>query len=181
MQKQHLNKLKKNYEEDIKINTVERGGMFTHIALFGSVKDTKQPGIVQVFVDNEYMESIEAKEKFATERVPQIAEEIKKTFIIESAVWTSEAWLRSTSNDELESVDNNWQKLPIKMEVLFMSFHNSDLTVNIKVYQIIRNGKKVTDGGDLIDNIELKELSELNSNKNNDTDGRINDILSQFF
>jgi hypothetical protein len=67
------------------------------------------------------------------------------------------------------------------MEVLFMSFHNSDLTVNIKVYQIIRNGKKVTDGGDLIDNIELKELSELNSNKNNDTDGRINDILSQFF
>jgi hypothetical protein len=100
---------------------------------------------------------------------------------VSSAVWTSEAWLRTSNTEEFKSVRENWQELPIKMETLIMSFRESDDNADIILYEINRTGKKVTDDGKMIDTIELELISNFTRTDGMVPGGRLFDMLSLFF
>jgi len=181
MKQDELKELKEAYIENTKKATVENGGMFSHIAIFGIKIDTNQSGTLYVPVDDEFVSSKKGKELFEKVVLPEIANRIKKDYIVSSAVWTSEAWLRTSNTEEFKSVRENWQELPIKMETLIMSFRESDDNADIILYEINRTGKKVTDDGKMIDTIELELISNFTRTDGMVPGGRLFDMLSLFF
>jgi hypothetical protein len=178
MEQDKLKELKEAYIENTKKFTINDGGMFSHIAIFGLKIDSNQDGTLFIPVNDEFLSSPVGKETFEKIILPQIVSHIKKDYIVASAVWTSEAWIRTS--DKLETLHKDWQEIPIKKEALIMCFKDSDNDASVIIYDINRTGKKVTEDGDMIDTIEL-ELTSTATNGSVDPNGRLFDMLNLFF
>ena len=159
MTDERYNDIKEGYLKNIKRFLTEMGDIFPHITVFGLHKsDQDKSAIIHIPIDEKFMSSEERKDEFIDQVIPEVAKKIKEEFIPEGVAWTSEAWIRESPIDK--GIPNDWKKLPIKKEVLFinMEFENRK---EIIVYEINRNGKQVNEDGDIVDHVELieKDLS----------------------
>lgn len=176
MTTEELDDVKKDYINNLKLHILENGGMFSHIALFGTKIDTNESAIVHVMVEDQYMTD-DGKEKFVNEIAPEMAQQIKKKFSIQSVAWTSEAWLRTAD----ASYEGNWQNIPIKNEALIILFVEKEKVKTI-IYNIKRNGKVVNEEGELVDSVELIENLSMEGKPGDKKveDGRIINLLNLF-
>lgn len=174
MNKTKFIELKKDYINFVKKYTVEEGGMFAHISVFGEDEDNI-PSLVHIPVPDEYMRNDNEKDKFVEKILPKLSEILCKRFDIYGIAWSSEAWIRvASTKEEVE----DYKSLPIKEEVLMISIE-SDFENEFNVYKIKRKGSQVTTSGDLVDNIQLvkdRELSKINPKSEGRFVGLLNKI-----
>ena len=166
--------MKKNYLEMIVQGTKEAGGLPPHLTLFGShIDDDEKQAIIHIPIQDELMQP-EGKVKLFEKVIPMLAEKVKEKFNIYALAWSSEAWIREGGPDR-SSIDN-WRDLPIKKEVIVVNFE-STVKNEFIMYDLVRNGHKVSDEGDLIDNIELTEVKHEGPGT---SEGNLTGLLKKF-
>ena len=172
--------LKEGYLKNVKNYMQEEGGLFSHISLFAELKekdgDDQKESIIHIPIPEKIANSDEGKEYFITKMIPEIASAVKEEFKITAVVWASEAWVRSSKIDDKDAFEN-WKDLPIKKEVLMVSLE-SEFGNETNVYEIVRNGMKVTEDG-LSDSIELIKDEQL-SGENLKFEGRFTGLYKKF-
>jgi hypothetical protein len=174
MTQEEFVELKKDYIENLEKYISKTGGLFAHISIFANKKDDSKLSIIHIPIPDDLMTN-EGKDVFIDSLMPEIYKEIKKEFTPPGIGWASEAWLRE-ANKDFDINKQDWKEIPIKKEVLFISIENESSTIT-QVYEIKRNGKQVTEDGDIVDRIELIEISELaNSEK---TEGRFSGLYKK--
>ena len=159
--------LKDKYLTNIKRYMIQEGGLFSHISVFaeklGYDEDDDQEtknAIIHIPLPTKIANSDEGKEYFVTKMIPDIASSLKEGFTTTGVAWASEAWLRSSHIDDKQP--ENWKDMPIKKEVLMVSMESA-FGNETSVYEIVRNGMKVTEEG-LSDTIELIKDEKLSGN-----------------
>lgn len=161
--------------------TIETGNLQPHITIFAKHLDKtklEQNAIISVMIPQELGDSDEAKELFMKLLFPKIAKKIRKDFEVFATGWASEAWLRQSKAED--KIPDDYQEIPIKKEVAIMTFETKD-KFYYKGFDIIRDGKKVTEDGDLIDQIELVPTEDLEQPWDEITvQGRFTNILRYF-
>jgi len=165
MTEERYEELKKTYLDNIQRFLTDTGGLFPHITLFGTHNDKPDlNAIIHIPIPDEFLADEGTKDVFIDKVVPELAKEIKTKFTTEGVAWASEAWMRTIDKDQAKdpSVLENWKDLPIKKEVLFVTMESSFKNESL-VMEIVRNGKQVTESGDLIDHVELKEMPEMST------------------
>lgn len=172
MTEEQFEELKTDYIENLEKYMSETGGLFPHISIFANKKEDSKLSIIHVPIPDEMM-SDRGKDMFVDDIMPSIYKKVKEEFIPYGVGWASEAWLREADKDADIS---NWKQIPIKKEVLFISIE-SELSSCTHVYEIKRNGKQVTEDGDIVDIVELKEISELTNPGN--TEGRFSGLYKK--
>lgn len=158
MTDQEYQELKDRYIQNIQRFITETGNLFPHITVFADHKDESEEeksAIVHIPIPDEILMSEETKEDFVTEVIPEIAKTIRKKFKPYGVSFASEAWVRSFNKEDGE-IPENWKEQPIEKEVLMVTMEFADRQETI-VYEIKRNGKQVTEEGDLVDHVELIE------------------------
>lgn len=146
-------KLKDNYLEMVISGTKDAGGLPPHLTLFGHEKsDEEKQAIIHVPITDDLM-TTEGKTKLFDVVIPLLAEQVSEKFKIYALAWSSEAWVREANKDQKVI---NWKELPIKKEVIIINFE-STVKNECVIYEMKRDGHKVSETGDLIDNIELVE------------------------
>lgn len=168
MTDQEFDNLKELYIDNIKKFLTESGGMFPHISLFAEDKEdiTQKNAIIHVPIPDDLMKSDGGKDYFIEKAVPDIAKKVNEKFIVKGVCWASEAWMRHADKD-YDFNKNNYKDLP-KKEVLIVTFESATKN-EVSIYEMIREGLKVTEEGDMVDNIDLKELTDIK--QENGTDG----------
>jgi len=174
--------LKDTYLKNIKRYMTEEGGLFSHISVFAEKLECNEDddeasknAIIHIPLPDKIANSDEGKEYFVTKMLPEIASSLKESFITTGVAWASEAWLRSSHIDDKQP--ENWKDMPIKKEVLMVSIE-SEFGNETSVYEIVRNGMKVTEEG-LSDTIELIKDEEL-SGENLNFEGRFTGLYKKF-
>lgn len=152
--------LKDTYIENLTKMVVDVGGLIPHIAIFAEHLDTTEsdkPALVYIMIHQDYIESDDSKDKFVDEILPGVFKAVNQKFNVHSVAWASEAWVRTAPKDfDMEKED--WKAVPIKKEVVIISIEKENDT-NTILYNITRDGKQVTEDGDIVDKITL-ELAE---------------------
>lgn len=162
MTEQAYQETKKAYLDIITRMMTDTGGMSPHIAVFGVHTDDSleiTEGIIHIEIPNEFMNSNTGKSLFMDQMIPQIASKVRKLIIPHGIAWTSEAYLRTGSEDYKQE---NWKDIPIEKEVLLVNMEFDHIT-EILMYEIIRDGHQVTETGNLVDHIELREMTGIKS------------------
>lgn len=176
MTEEKYEEIKKAYLDNIKKYMVAVGGLFPHISIFGAHRDgTEKDAIIHVPIDDEFLKSEEMKDKFVDVVLPGIAETVNENFIPYGVGWASEAWVRSINKEK--GLPDDWKKIPIKKEVLFITLE-FELKKEAIVYDIKRSGKQVNEEGELIDNIDLIEDKDMSGVET--MGGRFSDLLKLF-
>lgn len=173
---------------DVYVKNVQKlmemtGGVVPHITVFGEHKnefvegttDPKQ-AVVNIIIPSEFMRSDKTKEVFMEEVFPKASQKIKEIINPMCVGWASEVWIRKAEvGDDLSDVS----KLPISDEALFIALDNGVKTKSF-CYIITRKGKKVTEEGELIDDIELT-LKDLGADQNVDSEfeGRFSNLYKK--
>lgn len=158
MTQEQFEELKTDYIENLEKYISETGELFPHISIFANKKEDSKLSIIHVPIPDEMM-SERGKDMFIDDIMPSIYKKVKEDFIPYGVGWASEAWLREADKD---TDITNWKEIPIKKEVLFISIE-SESSSSTTVYEIKRNGKQVTQEGDIVDIVELKEISDLSN------------------
>ena len=127
-------------------------------------EDDIKKAIIHIPIPGEYMNSEEGKDSFVEEIMPSIFKEVNKKFSPYGIAWASEAWVRIADKDFNTNKDN-WQALPIKKEVLFISIE-TEFKKEVNVYNIKRLGHKVNSDGEIVDNISLEEETDFGNPEN---------------
>jgi hypothetical protein len=160
MEQTHLREMRDNYVAHIKQYMQDMGGLFPHITVLGVHKEDKeQQAIIHIPIPDEFMESDERKDVFVDEIVPRLAEELNKKFIPSAVAWASEAWMRTAKRDEVDFEKVDYKTLPIRKEVLIIVIE-SDNSQESLLYEIKRQGKIVNEEGNMVDQIELEEITD---------------------
>jgi hypothetical protein len=173
--------LKDRYLTNIKKYMTEEGGLFSHISVFAEKiehdenDDESKHAIIHIPLPEKIANSDAGKELFVTKILPEIANTLKEEFTATGVAWASEAWLRSSHIDDKQP--ENWKDMPIKKEVLMVSMESA-YGNETSVYEIVRNGMKVTEDG-LSDSIELIKDEEL-SGENLKFEGRFTGLYKKF-
>ena len=177
MTEEKYQELKEEYVGNIKRVMTELGFIRPHLTVFGKHVDEEKKdkdALVHIEVRDEFMRSENMKESFVQEIIPEIAGKIKKLVSPYGVAWTSEAWVRTAGKEE--GVPDNWKTIPIDGEILMvnMDFENKS---EMLVYDIKRNGKQVTEDGDIVDHVELieKDMKEASG-----WGGRFTGLLKKF-
>lgn len=162
MTEEQFEEIKEVYINHLKDFISEIGGLNPQLTILAEhiEEEEKIPAIIHIPIPDKYIENEDSKDEFINELLPELIIEVKKKFIPVGVAWASEAWMRIAGSD-FDIDKENWKEIPIKKEVVIVSIETDDKTECI-LYDIVRQGKKVTENGDLIDNIELK-LSEESS------------------
>jgi hypothetical protein len=167
--------LKADYLEMIVQGTSDAGGLPPHFTIFATNKDEeKAQSIIHVPIPDSLLTE-EGKESFVTTMLPQISKKIKEKFIVFAVAWASEAWLRT--GEKGKEIDENWKDLPIKKEVVIVHIE-SIIKKECNIYEMIRNGHKVDEDGNFIDNVSLTLLPDMESMS--EATGRFTDLLKSF-
>lgn len=167
-------KLKENYLEMVISGTKDAGGLPPHLTLFGYEKsDEEKQAIIHVPITDDLM-TPEGKTKLFELFIPLLAERVVEKFKIYALAWSSEAWVREANKDQKVE---NWQEIPIKKEVIIISFE-STVKNECVIYEMKRDGHKVSDTGDFIDNIELIEYPS--KPEEGTQGGNLNGLLKHF-
>lgn len=177
MTKEKFETLKEEYIEHLKKYMCEAGSLFPHITIFAEDLDVtnKKPCIIHIPIPPEYMKNDDTKDDFVNNIVPDLFIEIKKKFTPVGIAWAAEAWARIVKTaDKLSDADI--KKTPIKKEVILISIETIDTSESL-IYNIKRNGKQVTEDGDIVDNINLELAEESGSHLNG---GRFSGLFELF-
>jgi len=164
MTEQQYDNLKENYLKHIKRYMKEAGGLFPHITILADhLNETEDPksAVIHIPIPDEYMENDEAKDEFIEDILPDIMKTVKEKFKPHAIAWTSEAWMRVADKD-FNFNEHTYKLLP-KKEVLFVSIETEDKQEH-HIYEMKRTGMKVTDEGDLCDDIDLIQMEDSMSN-----------------
>jgi len=168
--------LKAKYLKAIVSGTEEAGGLPPHIAVFGTEKkDLGKQAIVFMKIPEELMSSETGKDLFIEKVVPVLSKDVAKQFIVHSVAWASEAWLRESKIDQPQP--ENYKDLPIKKEIVIVSIESLDKTECI-MYDVIRQGHKVTADGTFVDSVMLELINE--SPEMISASGRFTGLIKQF-
>jgi hypothetical protein len=166
--------IKTRHVDHVKNYMTDMGGIFPHLTVYGKSKRQEEDAIIHIPIPDELMKSEELKDKFVDTILPKIAEKIRIDFDPYGVAWTSEAWVRTAGKEE--GVPDNWKTIPIDGEILMvnMDFENKS---EMLVYDIKRNGKQVTEDGDIVDHVELieKDMKEASG-----WGGRFTGLLKKF-
>jgi hypothetical protein len=184
MTQDQFNVLKEEFISNIKEYVIQNGGIFPHVSVFANAKKLKneeetKPALIHIPIPDELIIDDEGKDKFVDEIFPEIAKEIKKRFEPKALAWTSEAWVRTidaTKNPNFNDQKENWKNLPIEKEVIIITIESND-DKECVIYDIIRGGKSINTEGELVDTIELIELSNLSNPKG--VEGRFSGLYSK--
>lgn len=170
-----FDQLKADYLEMIVQGTKDAGGLPPHFTIFATNKDEeKTQAIIHVPIPDSLLTE-QGKESFVTSMLPQISKKVKEKFTVFAVAWASEAWLRTADKDA--KIDDNWKDLPIKKEVIIVHIE-SIIKKECNIYEMIRNGHKVDEDGNLIDNISLTLLPDMDAMAH--ASGRFTDLLKSF-
>ena len=135
----------------------EIGSISPHLCIFADHLNKEildKPAVVHIMIPPEYMDSEDSKDEFVDEKLPDLFKVLKKDFKPYAIAWTAEAWLRVVDKD-FDVEKQNWKSVPIKKEVVIFSIETENNSETI-IYNIKRNGKKVTKDGDIIDDVALE-------------------------
>jgi len=168
------------YVQNIKMMMESMGHLPPSITVFGKhkqelIENTTEPkdAVIHVMIPSEFMESGETKQTFVDEVIPKIAKKMNEIISVESVGWASEVWVR-TADPKDNVTEDNWDHLPIQQEAVFITIDTGDKTSSF-CYDIHRKGKKITEEGEMVDDVELT-INEKLSNKGTDT----NDVKGRF-
>lgn len=163
MTKEKLEEIKQRYISHIKEYVTGAGSLFPHISILGTHKDDEdKSAIIHIPIPSKFMEADGKKDEFLEDILPEIAKKVREDFNIGGVAWAAEAWMRIVSKDEYIPGVTDYKTLPIKKEVIILTFESPDNNQAI-IYELKRLGKKVNEEGELIDQVELYEKPELSS------------------
>jgi hypothetical protein len=169
--------LKNNYLEHLKENISELGGLVPHIAVFADhIHKNNKPAMIFMIISEEYMASEDTKDDFIDNKLPDVFKSLKERFVPHAIAWAAEAWVRIVDKD-FNMAKQDWKAIPIKKEVVIVSIENKDKTESI-IYNIKREGKQVTESGDIVDRIELELSDDLKDGMN--AGGRFTGLFRKF-
>lgn len=159
MTEKQFKELKDDYLTIIEGFVKDNGGLFPHISVFAKIKETVEdddakPAFIQIPIPDEFMQNDESKDEFIDNMVPKIFRKVKEKFTPIAVIWASEAWMRKINAPKLPE---NYRDLP-KTEVIIVNIETEDMT-NSTIYEMKRLGKQVNSSGDLVDQVELEEIS----------------------
>lgn len=147
-----------DYIKLVTVMMVRNGGVSPHLTVLGIDKTEHKNAVVYVPIESKHLASESSKDHFIDVVIPEIAKGVKEKVDVAAVIWAAEAWMRETKADSADALEN-WKDLPIKKEVLIMTVDAEDENTT-RIYEIKRHGKQVNEFGNLVDNIELVELSE---------------------
>lgn len=172
--------VKESYIKHLTQMMSEVGGISPHLCIFADHLDDEvsdKPAVVHIMIPPEYMESEESKDEFVDEKLPDLFKVLKENFKPYAIGWSAEAWMRVVNkNFDVEKQD--WKAVPIKKEVVIFSLETENNSETI-IYNIKRNGKKVTKDGDIIDDVTL-ELDEESIDAGTTARGRFTGLFRTF-
>jgi hypothetical protein len=178
MTDQEFNDLKDGYIQFVNKLMQEAGGVDPSITILGTHKNDSNNAIIHVPIPSKYMKTDDMKSEFVDEIIPGIAKKVAEEFNVSVVAWASEAWLRVVEKkDEADLKD--WKSLPIKKEVLIVTFESED-RLNTTIFEIARKGKQVNSEGELVDEIELLDLPEYNNEASVASEGRFTGLYKKF-
>lgn len=91
--------------------------------------------------------------------------------------WSTEAWIRKSENTE--GIPKNWKDLPKEEGVL--NYFESEDNSFIVAYNTIREGSRVNEHGDIIDDIRLELNTEISENKSlTPIEGRFSNLFKKY-
>lgn len=176
MTKEQFEDLKSDYVENLERFISDSGGLFPLITFFADSIDNNKPSIIHFPIPDEYVKDDETKDELVNEVIPKLAKEIKKDFNVIGVAWSSEAWMRTVDKTQ-EKIPEDYRVLP-KKEVVIIAIEDENGVENI-IYDIEREGKKVTQEGDIIDSVKLLKSDDF-SGSYSVSQGRFVGILKNF-
>ena len=179
MTKEKLEEVKKRYISHIKNYVVGAGSLFPHISILGTHKDDEdKSAIIHIPIPGKFMEADSKKDEFLDDILPEIAKKVRENFNIGAVAWAAEAWMRTMGKDEYIPGVTDYKTLPIKKEVIILTFESAD-DHQAMIFELKRLGKKVNEEGELIDQIELYEQPELSSGSPTSVGGRFTGLYKR--
>ena len=171
--------LVENYLSHIQKYMKDTGGLFPHIVIFAEHKNPEenQPAnsIIHIPIPSEYMDSENGKDVLVDEIFPTIFKKVNETFTPSGIGWASEAWMR-TAGADFDIDKEDYKTLPIQKEVLFVCIETANDS-KTRIYEIKRDGHQINSDGELVDGIDLIEMTEM---KNVDrTEGRFSGLYKK--
>lgn len=156
MSSEEYQELIEDYVDRITSFLKEEGGINPHIAFFAEKKEPDEDGrttaIVHLDIPN--FDKVEFdQETFLSDVLPQIFSQIKHDFKVKAIAFTAEAFVR-VAPKEFDHEKEDFRKIPIDKEILFISLETEDKTELI-IFDIHKDGQVINEDGKLIDKIEL--------------------------
>jgi len=168
--------IKDEYLQNMKEMLLESGNIQPTVTIIADHLEENKPAIVHIPIPEKIANSDDGKQMFIDKMIPEIAIKVKERFKIKAVAWASEAWMREAHVDDYNPAKDNYKDIPIKKEILIITIDTGTNTESY-VYEIIRLAVSPT--GDLVEDIELRDMPELSSQfaKN---EGRFGNLYKKF-
>lgn len=176
MTEEQFIEIKDEYLQNMKEMLLETGNIQPTVTIIADHLEENKPAIVHIPLPEKIANSDSGKQMFVDKMIPEIAVKIKERFSIKAVAWASEAWMRESPADDFDPEVDDYKKIPIKKEILILTIDTGAKTESY-VYEIIR--LSVSPTGDLVEDIELVEMSEL-SNQFAENGGRFGNLYKKF-
>lgn len=168
--------IKDEYLNNMKSMLVEIGNIQPTVTVIADHIEENKPAIVHIPLPEKIANSDTGKQLFVDKMIPEIAVKVKERFIVKAVCFASEAWMRESHKDDFNPEVDDYKKLPIKKEILILNIDTEAKTESY-VYEIIR--MSVSPTGDIVEDIELKELPELSEHYGT-SEGRFSGLYKKF-
>ena len=176
MTEEQFIEIKDEYLKNMKNALLEEGNIQPIITIFGNDLKENKPSIVHIPLPEKIANSDEGKQMFMDHIVPEISKKLKEKFEIYAVGWASEAWMRESHIDDYDPEVDDYKKLPIKKEILILTI-DREANAESYIYEIIR--MSVSPTGDIVEDIELREMPELSKNYGT-SEGRFSNLYKKF-
>lgn len=144
----------------IKNFIANEGDIFPHVTVFGKRIDSEEEAVSVIKIPFTKEVFKMGEERFIQEVLPKIGKKIKQDFDIYGVSFSSMAKMSimKVNKDTLEEEGKT------ETEVVVISFEFDDVELpTLRVFEVKKTGQKVTEDGEIVDDIELtynKEISE---------------------
>lgn len=176
MTDQQFIEIKDEYLQNMKEMLLESGNIQPTVTIIADHLEENKPAIVHIPLPAKIANSDDGKQMFVDKMIPEIAVKLKDRFNIYAVAWASEAWMREAPVDDFDPEVDDYKKIPIKKEILILTVDTGD-NVESYVYEIIR--LSVSPTGNLVEDIELRDMPELSSQVA-DHSGRFGNLYKKF-
>lgn len=182
MTTEQFEEIKTEYLEKMKEHMIAHGELKPSLTLFCDanfdLESEDKPVLLHIVIPDKFMASEESKDYFTNHMLKDIYSKFKDKYKPHAVAWISESWLREIAKEEKE-VPKDYKKLPITKEAVIVSIETMEDT-ELLIYDIHRDGKKVNEEGELIDNIRLQESTKV-KDKTGKMQGRFTGLLKKFY
>ena len=176
MTEEQFIEIKDEYLQNMKDMLLETGNIQPTVTLIADHLEENKPAIVHIPLPEKIANSDAGKQMFVDKMIPEIAAKVGERFNIHAVAWAAEAWMREAPADDFNPEVDDYKKIPIKKEILILTIDTGVKTESY-VYEIIRFS--VSPEGELIDEIELRDMPELSS-QFAEQGGRFSNLFEKF-